>query len=427
MPSPAQEAILRRWEHSLRFLWNLAHGQRSYGFGRPHGERVFPSFEDQCKELTQIRAEYDWIKDVSSNAQQAVLKNLHDAWMDFFHGKKGKPSFKSKEREPVSIHEKAVGNWSIEVVNGQPKLQFAKVGKVPVIMHRPIPGQRVTATILRDVDQWFVLVVSRQMIGKPAPSQGPVVAIDRGIVNVVSDSQGVIVPRPPCLREGAAKINTLQRRLKKKKPGSKNREKARIKVAKAYRKVRRQREHMNHVLSSVYAKNHSVIVLEDLDVQRMTKAAIGPGRAQKRGLSRSIGEMGWGHFARLLEQKSVVTGAKVVEVRAAYSSQTCAACGNVDSGSRRSQDLFHCVSCGHEANADTNAACVLRQRYLEDANTRRAGGEEVCGGDEYVRPARQKPKAARPRTPGVKKSGKPPKKTPGDDATGRRARADRRT
>ena len=96
--------------------------------------------------------------------------------------------------------------------------------------------------------------------------------------------------------------------------------------------------------------------------------------------------------------RAVVYGSQVMRVPAAYSSQTCAACGHVDGASRPSQDRFCCTGCGHEEHADLNAARVLRQRY-EELSTRRAGGEDVCGDDAKRRPLKQKLRSVRTKTP----------------------------
>ena len=112
--------------------------------------------------------------------------------------------------------------------------------------------------------------------------------------------------------------------------------------------------------------------------------------AQKRGLNRSILAMGWGLFLVYLTQKCLQYGTRLVLVSAAFSSQECAACGQVDAASRPLQARFCCTGCGHEDHADLNAAKVILRR--------RTAGVEVCGGDGEVRPTKQKPKTVRSRT-----------------------------
>ena len=83
---------------------------------------------------------------------------------------------------------------------------------------------------------------------------------------------------------------------------------------------------------------------------------------QKAGLNRSILDQGWGGVRILLGYKLADRGGKLIEVSAAYTSQTCAACGVVDAASRICQSRFVCTGCGHEANADTNAAINILRR-----------------------------------------------------------------
>ena len=116
-----------------------------------------------------------------------------------------------------------------------------------------------------------------------------------------------------------------------------------------------------------------VIAIEDLRITAMTASARGtpeaPGRcvAQKAGLNRAIRNVGWHALERMLAYKLQETGGLLIKVKAAYSSQTCAACGHVDARSRESQAIFRCTACGAAHNADINAAQVILQRALAGA------------------------------------------------------------
>jgi putative transposase len=115
--------------------------------------------------------------------------------------------------------------------------------------------------------------------------------------------------------------------------------------------VRRQREHVLHVESSRLAKSHGVVVIEKLNVEGMIQGH----------LSRSIADAGWSRFAEMLRYKLAWSGGTLVEVPAAYSSQTCSACGHVDAASRHGERFF-CTGCGYADHADLNAAKVLKTR-----------------------------------------------------------------
>jgi len=373
-PSPEQEQRLLRWEGTLRFLWNLAHEQRLLGLARSKSERVYPSWYDQKKELTDLREEHEWLADMSRDAQDQMLQSLDRAWDRCFKRKGGKPGFKSKSKHVMGI---ASSNpESFGIIEGN-KFKFPKLGEMEIVQHRPLQGKQRRATIRRDVDQWFVSIMCEVNDHLPMKADiMSVVGIDRGVTNAIADSKGILVPRPAFLDEGQRKIEKLQRELSRKLKGSNRKAKARVKLARAHRKLRRQREHFLNVEAYRYVKNHDVVVVEDLNIASMTKSAKGtveePGKnvRQKAGLNRSILSIGWGKFVQLLEQKAARYGVTVVKVPAAYSSQTCAKCGHIDEASRKGP-MFRCTKCDHQDHADVNAAKVLVQRYEEG---RRAAG-----------------------------------------------------
>jgi putative transposase len=187
-------------------------------------------------------------------------------------------------------------------------------------------------------------------------------------VNAVADSDGHLVVNPKYHAAAMKRLARAQRNVSRKKKGSKNREKAKVRVMRLHRKVRRQREHFVHGLSATYSKSHGTVVVEKLQIGNMTRSAKGtvatPGKgvAQKAGLNRGILDSGWGMLASQLRYKMAWSGGQVIEVPAAYSSQTCSACGCVDGASRRTQSDFVCTSCGHTEHADLNAAKVLLTR-----------------------------------------------------------------
>ena len=217
----------------------------------------------------------------------------------------------------------------------------------------------VTCTLIQDGDQWFASIVCELEMPASVPRTSPIVAIDRGVVNVVADSDGKIVENPRFYEHAMRRLAHAQRVVSRRKKGSKNREKAKARVMRLSRKVRRQRGHVLHCLSAAYANSHGTVVIEALRTKNMMSVG--------GGLARSIGAVGWGRFAELLRYKLARMGGMLVEVPAAYSSQTCHACGYVDATNRRSQSAFACVACGLVEHADLNAAKVLLSRANRSA------------------------------------------------------------
>ena len=347
-PTPTQKARLERWNDALRFLWNLALEQRKLGLARPRGERRYLTAFDQINELTELRAALPWLADVPRNVCSQLLVELDRAWQRCFAKLARAPRWKRKGHDVLGFTEPHPKGWRVDGSN----VRFPKLGMLRTVMHRPLKGKPKTCTLKRDGDQWFVSIVCELDVPEPAPREGPIVAIDRGITNFGATSDGGMIANPRFLEASLKRLARAQRVVSRRKKGSKNREKAKARVARIHRKVRRQRDHFLHVQSARLAKSHGVVVLENLNVAGMIKS----------NLARNIADAGWSRFAEMLRYKLAWSGGSLVEVPAAYSSQTCSACGCVDAESRPSQAVFCCTSCGYRDHADLNAAKVLLAR-----------------------------------------------------------------
>jgi putative transposase len=171
---------------------------------------------------------------------------------------------------------------------------------------------------------------------------------------------------PPAARRREAR---LQRAVSRKARGSKRHQEAERRLARHQRRCARRRLHAVHRAVNAVLATTETVVLEALDVQAMTASAKGtaeqPGTRvrQKAGLNRAILDRAWGEAARVLVYKARWWGRRVVTVRAARSSITCAECQHVDADSRETQARFRCTRCEHVDHADRNAGRVLAQRY----------------------------------------------------------------
>lgn len=359
-PTPEQEVRLLAWEGALRALWNTAHEQCLIYLSR--GARM-PTAFDQITQLTELRADTPWLADVPRNVCAQLLVDLDAAWQRCFAQLARRPRWKKKGRDAVAITEPHPGVFRL-TDNG---VVFPKLGEMRAVFHRRIQGTPKRCTIRREVDQWVVAIQCEQEIPDPQPRPGPVVAIDRGLTALLADSDGGMLPNPRHLDTSLRRLARVQRVVARRERGSRRRQRAVLRVAKLHRKIRRQRAHLLHVLSHRYAKSHGVVVVESLNVAGMMRG----------GLGRQISGAGWSSFCAMLRYKLEATGGRLVEVPAAYSSQTCSACGLVDAASRQG-DRFQCVGCGHEAHADVNAAIVLLSR--------RTDGGAGRGGQGAVRP-----------------------------------------
>jgi putative transposase len=353
-PTHAQAARLGAWDDALRFLWNVAHEQRLMGLARVRDERRYPTAFDQINELTTLRAELPWLADVPRNVSAQLLVQLNSAWQRCFNHIARQPRWKYKGRDKIGLCEPHPKAWRL---NGN-KLHFPKLGVVRAVVHRPLEGKPKTCTIRRDGDQWFASIVCEVEMPTPVIRTTPIVALDRGVTNLVADSDGNIVASPRFYALTMKRLAHAQRSVSRRKRGSKNHTKAKLRVARLHRKCARQREHVVQNLSAAYAHSHGTVVVEKLQISNMVRA--------NRGLARGILDAAWGRLVETLRYKLAWFGGSLIEVPAAYSSQTCFACGTVDATSRRGE-RFCCTGCGHVAHADVNAAQVLKGRANRSA------------------------------------------------------------
>lgn len=385
-PTTEQVARLRAWDDALRFLWNLAHEQRLLGLAR--AEKRYPTGFDQINELKALRAELPWLADVPRDVCAQLLVELDKAWQRCFKRLGRAPRWKRKGRDTAPL----IAPQAFRLDGDQ--LVFPKLGDVPIVLHRPLEGKPKTCAIVREVDQWFCCISCEVEVAEPAPRTEPVVGLDRGVANLLADSDGVLTPNPRFYQRAQQRLARAQRTVSRRKKGSSNRSKAKLRVARLHRKVGRQRSHVLHELSAHYAKSHGTVVVEKLNIQGMTRSAGGtidaPGThvRQKSGLNRSLLDAGLGTFVGMLRYKLAWSGGRLVEVPAPYTSQRCSVCGHTAPENRPSQAIFLCVACGHAEHADVNAAKNIRA--AESAVT-------VCGGAKA--PKKQKLRVARRERP----------------------------
>jgi putative transposase len=192
------------------------------------------------------------------------------------------------------------------------------------------------------------------------------VGVDLGIKYLATFSDGTIIPNPEILGRNLRKLVKLSKQLSRKKKGSKNREKAKLRLAKLYLKIFNIRQDTLHKLTTYLAKNHSKIVIEDLGVSGMMK---------NRRIARSISDVGMYDFRKKLEYKCRWYGSHlVVAPRTFPSSKRCSNCGYKKEKLLLSEREYHCEECGLRIDRDLNAALNLVAVSLPET-------QNACGGD----------------------------------------------
>jgi putative transposase len=308
-------------------------------------------YYEQNKTLTQVRRGSKYLKSVHSQVLQDVSLRLDKAYQAFFAGLTRHPRF--KRRAGYNSFTYPQTGFKME----GSRIQLSKIGRLKVKVHRPLTGIIKRVTVIRDIDQWFVAILTDGKADSIEASKGQV-GVDLGVTNVMALSDGTTIESPRLVKRSAVRLRTLQRALSRKKRGSKNREKARIAFAKAWRKVRRQRRDFAHKLSDKLTKENRLIVFEDLKVGNLVK---------NNTLASAIMDASWGQLRRLTAYKAERRGGRVILVDPRGTSQKCSGCGEVVR-KELSERTHKCLRCGLTMDRDVNAARNILKAGLEQAH-----------------------------------------------------------
>lgn len=386
-PTTEQERLFRQFAGVCRLVYNLALEQRRawwQQYERETGSKL--NYVAQARELTALRAEFDWIAAVSQTCQQQALRDLDKAYVNFFKGIARYPSprkkgindsfrFQGREVETKQLN----GKWSA--------VRLPKIGWVKFRDTRPMRGTVKNATISLDPLGWHISFACEIEHGVPA-NIGPSVGIDRGVANTLTLSTGEKLSVPASLEAIERRHRAAQRVLARRKRGSNRRRRQLQRCARLAAWRARIRRDWHHKAAFSLASRFGAVVLEDLKIGNMTASARGtidaPGRniRQKAGLNRSILNQGWGSFETILAYKLEERGGTLVNINPAYTSQTCSECGAVDKESRESQAVFLCRRCGFHTHADHNAAINILGLAPCDALRRNTASMRVEGGHQ---------------------------------------------
>ena len=242
------------------------------------------------------------------------------------------------------------------------------IGQVKVQVHRQVAGRVKTIQIKRQGRRWMLVLSCDDVPTNPLPVTGRQVGIDVGIASLATTSEGEHVDNPRWGRAAAGKLAAAQQRLGRAKRGSKNRRRRRETVGAWHRKIANQRKDFHHKQARSLVEGHDLLVVEDLQIANMMRRAKpvadedNPGRylpngaRAKSGLSRSIGDAGWGGFVSILRAKAEDAGRIWIEVDPRHTSDGCEQCGYAAAENRVTQALFVCQQCSHRAQADEMAA-----------------------------------------------------------------------
>jgi putative transposase len=385
VPTLAQETVLRQHCAHARYVWNLAVEQ--HAFWRP-GRKSAPGYLEQCRQLTVARAEQPWLAAGSHTVQQQALRDFAQARAAFFdpHSPVRRPSWRKAGRsEGFRIVGRRGRQWDVRRVSRRVgEVRVPKVGWVRFRWSRPVPaGVKSYRVTLDRAGRWHVAFAAIPD-PIPAPGNGQVVGIDRGVAVSAALSTGEMLRCPGLTARGRQRVRRQERKLARAKRGSKRRSRLKHAIARLRARESDRRKDWAEKTSTDLARRFDRIRVEQLYITNMTRSAKGtpgnPGRnvRAKAGLNREILRSGWGLLVRRLEEKAP---GRIEKVKPAFTSQRCSACGHVDANSRESQAQFVCTACGLACSADVNAARNIAAGLAVTAR----------GGDGVARPVNREP------------------------------------
>ena len=354
-PNKKQEQSLRQTLTTCRFLYNNALAERIEIY---KNTQKSVSYYDQTNTLAKQKNNYQ--KQVHSQVLQESLKRLDTSFGNFFcrtkqqkTGKRikaGFPRFKSEQRYNSFCYPQS----GFRLTNDSRRITLSKIGDVKLKYSRPTEGTIKTCRIIRDVDQWFVILTCEQEVPGPPKSTNPAVGVDVGIKTFAFLSDGKSFENPHHMKNSEVKLAQTQRRLSRKVKGSQNRDKQRIEVGKVHRTIRRQREDFLHKLSRELVEDYGCIVFEQLNIK---------GMVRNHRLAKHISDCAWGKLikyttGKLIKYTTYKAEEAGVEVRLVNPKNTthmCSSCGKIVP--KTLADRIHlCPHCGLEEDRDLNAA-----------------------------------------------------------------------
>jgi putative transposase len=295
----------------------------------------------------QYKKEYEWLKEVDSLALANAQMNLDKAYKNFFRDKSvGFPKFKSKKNNYKSYTTNNL-KGTIHIENSHIKLPKLK-SMVKIKQHREFDGLIKSCTISQvPSGKYFVSILVDTEINQ-LPKVDKKVGVDVGLKEFAITSDGEFFHNPKWLRKSEKRLAKLQKDLSRKQKCSKNRNKARLKVAKLHEKISNQRKDFLHKVSTQLLSENQTIVIEDLKISNMQ---------QNHKLAKAISEVSWFEFRTMLEYKASWYGREIIIAPTNYaSSQLCSNCGNKSS---QTKDLgcrtYVCPVCGMVMDRDINA------------------------------------------------------------------------
>lgn len=366
-PNKSQEILLAKHFGCARWMYNFGLAEKIKAYEKKEKLSCF----DICNNLTELKEnqEFSWLNEVNSQSLQMAARNLDNAFQRFFKEKKGFPKFKSKK----SGHNSFQCPQHVVADFGTGHLQlpkFTKKNKIKADFHRTFEGKIKTVTISKAPSgKYFASILvddNKDLPLKQEISEKSTIGIDTGIKTFLTISNGTTYENPKYLKKSLKKLARLNRANARKKSGSNNRTKSRIKLAKQHEYVANQRNDYIHKVTSQITNDKQVksICIEDLDIKGMAKT-------KKHAFNRALSDVSLGKFYGVLTYKCEWKGINLIKIgQFEASSKTCSNDSYVKTDLTLADRNWVCPVCGTNHDRDLNAAINIKKFGLICVSTK---------------------------------------------------------
>jgi len=355
-PTTEQENLLAQTFGCVRVVYNKILSERTKLY---YDQKESVDYIKANAMLTTLKksADFNWLNDVSCVPLQQVLRHQQAAFSNFFAGRAKYPTFKKKGAKQSAEFTKSAFKYVKAEGDLVGKLYMAK-SKEPLDIKwsRELPCEPSLINISKDCAGRYFVSCLCEFNPKPLPKVNKTTGIDLGLTHFAIEDNGVKHRNMRFTKKHAAKLASAQRKLSKKKIGSANRAKAKIKIARIHAKIADSRLDYLHKLSSQLINENQVICIESLKVVNMVK---------NPKLAKHISDASWGEFTRQLEYKAEWAGRKLVKIDQWFpSSKRCSDCGHITDKLPLSIREWACPSCNALLDRDINAAKNIKRQGM---------------------------------------------------------------
>ena len=346
-PNEDQKILIEKHIGLCRFVWNHFLDMRNSRYTET-GKGM--TYRETALLLPSLKKEYPWLNEINSQSVQQVVMHLDSAFHGFFKKIARYPRFRKKRNGgSFSVHQ----HFSIDGNH----LTIPKF-KAPlrVIMHRDIEGKATSLTISKtNSGKYYVSILAETPNEIPEPREiepSTSISMDAGITEFITLSDGIQISNPRNLKKSEKKLAKRQRQLAKKQEGSKNMNKARIKVATLQEHIANQRMDFRNKVSDILTRQYDTMITEGLNVSGMMK---------NHNLARSISDAGWSSFFTMLKTKALSRGKNIIEIGTFDpSSRMCSHCGYIYD-LKLSERTWTCPRCNTTHDREWNASINIKR------------------------------------------------------------------